>query len=75
MPEKTRLIQTLYGHTGAVFALTVLQNGFLSSASYDGTIKLWGLDNEGNLFINDFLLKYLIKIPKSTKDLHLLNNY
>jgi WD40 repeat protein len=35
------LKRTLNEHSSGVFALTVLQNGYLASGSADRTIKIW----------------------------------
>lgn len=39
------LNKVLKGHSDDVMALLVLKDGHLASASLDGTIKLWGLDD------------------------------
>ncbi len=41
-------LQTLTGHKGAVYALAVLKNGDLASASWNMTIKIWNL-NDGSI--------------------------
>ena len=38
------MIQTLTGHTGGVLSLTVLQNGYLASGSYQ-VISVWNSTN------------------------------
>ena len=44
--KKVSLIQTLTDHTGVVCSLTVLQNGYLVSGSYDSTNKIWNQTTE-----------------------------
>lgn len=38
---KNNCVMTLSGHAGPVFAITLLNNGYLSSGSGDMTIKVW----------------------------------
>ena len=40
-PESFTIDRTLTGHTDAILDLTVLNNGFLASASKDKSIKIW----------------------------------
>ena len=41
-----KVIRTLEGHTKEVFCLAVLLSGRLASSSWDGTIKIWDIDND-----------------------------
>ncbi len=42
---KTSPLYTLTGHTGAIRALSVINEEFLVSGAQDGLIKLWSLTN------------------------------
>ena len=49
-PDSFTIDRTLTGHTDAILDLTVLNNGFLASASKDKSIKIW--DNNLNNIVN-----------------------
>ena len=42
-----RLIYSLAGHSNSVYALAVLQNGYLATGGFDKTIKIWNTDTGG----------------------------
>jgi WD40 repeat protein len=55
--ESSSLIRTIAGHSNFVWALAVLQNGYLVSGSRDETIKIWNVNDDGSL-IRTILTNY-----------------
>ena len=43
--DSSRLVRTLAGHTGTVFALAGLPGGLLASGSDDMTVRLWEVES------------------------------
>ena len=60
-------MRTLKGHTHNVYGLVVLQKGYLASASWDDTIKIWDT-NTGNY------KRYFMEHTKSVNCLVVLQN-
>ena len=52
---KYKNIKTINAHESRISALIELNNGFIASGSYDGTVKIWDISKEEEDFRCGFL--------------------
>jgi WD40 repeat protein len=82
--EDGTLLKAFREHTNNIIDLIVLDNGFLASSSWDGTVKIWDLDESDSHLVHSISVEhgrlfYMTALPNarfvvsSTRSLHLID--